>query len=91
MKGDGLCKVTRMMIGKREIRLDQGNERACRHACGRARGSKSGRYAHKTHYRIVFKEQGVTIDRIKSLPQVMQIFSETVGGAFLLVRPTYDL
>ena len=42
MKGDGLCKVTRMMIGKREIRLDQGDERACRHACGRARGSKSG-------------------------------------------------
>ena len=49
------------------------------------------RYAHKTHYRIVFKEQGVTIDRIKSLPQVMQILSETVGGAFLLVRPTYEL
>jgi hypothetical protein len=40
-------------------------------------------YAHKTHYRIVFKERGVTIDRIKSLPAVMTILSETATGAFL--------
>ena len=27
------------------------------------------RYAHKTHYRIVFKEKGITIDRMRSLPE----------------------
>ena len=40
------------------------------------------RYAHKTHYRIVFKEKGVTIDRMKSLPDVMTVLTETVSGAF---------
>ena len=41
------------------------------------------RYAHKTHYRIVFKEKGITIDRMNSLPQIMGVLSETVDGAFL--------
>ena len=41
------------------------------------------RFTHKTHYRIVFKEKGITIDRIRSLPKVMEVLSETVGGAFL--------
>ena len=41
------------------------------------------RYTHKTHYRIVFKEKGITIDRIRSLPKVMEVLSETVGGEFL--------
>ena len=39
-------------------------------------------YAHKTHYRAVFKEKGITIDRIKSLPDVMTVLTETVSGAF---------
>lgn len=41
------------------------------------------KYAHKTHYRIVFKEKGITIDLIKSLPDVMTVLIETVNGAFL--------
>ena len=41
------------------------------------------RYTHKTHYRIVFKEKGITIDRVKKLSDVMKLLSETVGGAFL--------
>jgi hypothetical protein len=46
-------------------------------------GSESHlRYAHRTHYRIVFKEKGITIDRIRSLPDVMTVLSETVSGAF---------
>lgn len=40
------------------------------------------RYAHKTHYRIVFKEKGITIDCIKSLFDVMTVLIETVRGAF---------
>ncbi len=40
------------------------------------------RYAHKTHYRIVFKEKGITIDRMRSLPDVMTVLTETVSGAF---------
>jgi len=46
-------------------------------------GSESHlRYTHKTHYRIVFKEKGITIDRIRSLPDVMTVLTETVSGAF---------
>ena len=41
------------------------------------------RYPHKTHYRVVFKEKGITIDCVKSLPDVMTVLGETVGGAFL--------
>ena len=41
------------------------------------------KYAHKTHYRVVFEEKGITIDRIRSLPKVMEVLSETVGGEFL--------
>jgi Fungal protein kinase len=40
------------------------------------------RYAHKTHYRIIFKEKGITIDRMRSLPDVMTVLSETVSGEF---------
>ena len=39
-------------------------------------------YAHKTHYRIVFKEQGTTIDCVKSLHEVMTVLTETAEGAF---------
>jgi hypothetical protein len=42
----------------------------------------SQRYPHKTHYRIVFKEIGITIDRIPSLPGVMTVLAETACGAF---------
>jgi len=42
------------------------------------------RYAPKTHYRIVFKEKGTTIDRIKSLPEVMTVLAETVDALRLL-------
>jgi hypothetical protein len=38
--------------------------------------------SHKTHYRIVFKEKGITIDRLKSLPDVMTVLTETISGAF---------
>jgi hypothetical protein len=46
-------------------------------------GSKSRpRYTHRTHYRIVFEEKGITIDRIRSLPDLMAVLSEIVRGAF---------
>ena len=38
-------------------------------------------YEPKTHYRIVFKETGVTIDSMRSLPSVMKVLAETVIGA----------
>ena len=41
------------------------------------------KYAHKTHCRIVFKEKGITVDLMQSLPDVMNIFTETVAGATL--------
>ena len=41
------------------------------------------RYAHKTHYRIVFKEEGKTINCITSLPKFMTVLTETVSGASL--------
>ena len=40
------------------------------------------RYTHKTHYRIVFKEKGVTVDCMKNLPDVMAILTESISGAF---------
>ena len=40
------------------------------------------KYMHKTHYHIVFKERGVTIDPILSLPKVMKVLTKTVTGAF---------
>ena len=39
-------------------------------------------YADKIHYRVVFKEQCTTIDKMRSLPDVMTVLSETVGGEF---------
>jgi hypothetical protein len=41
------------------------------------------RYSPKTHYRIVFEEDGITIDRITSLPEVMKALTETARGASL--------
>ena len=38
--------------------------------------------AHKTHYRIVFKEKGIAMYHMKSVPDVMTVLSEAVGGAF---------
>ena len=40
------------------------------------------RYAPKTHYRIVFKEKCISIQHIKSLPNIMTVLIETVDGAF---------
>ena len=40
------------------------------------------KYMHEIHYSIVFKEKGVTIDLIPSLPKVMKVLTETVTGAF---------
>jgi hypothetical protein len=40
------------------------------------------RYEHKTHYRVVFKEIGTTIDNMTSLPDVMKVLKDTAGGAF---------
>ena len=41
------------------------------------------KYAHKTHYRIVFQEKEITIDLIQSLPDVMSTLSDAVTGVFL--------
>jgi hypothetical protein len=41
------------------------------------------KYTHKTHYRIVFEEKGVTIDLIPIFPEVMKVLTETVTGMFL--------
>jgi hypothetical protein len=40
------------------------------------------KYSHKTHYRIVFKEKGTTVDLIPTLPDVMTTLSETATGTF---------
>jgi hypothetical protein len=40
------------------------------------------RYVLKTHYRVVFKEICIPIYRIKSLPEVITVLSETVSGTF---------
>jgi hypothetical protein len=45
----------------------------------------SVRYSHKTHYRIVFKEQGTTIDDVRSLPDVLTVLAETATGASLCI------
>lgn len=47
-------------------------------------GSKSrSRYTtHRTHYRIVFKEKGITIGLVRGLPDVMTVLSETVSSVF---------
>lgn len=39
-------------------------------------------YAHKTHYRIVFREEGTTIDRVRKFRDVMSTLTDTVDGAF---------
>jgi hypothetical protein len=38
-------------------------------------------YGHRACYRIVFKEKGVTIFRVKSLSDVMTALAETVRSA----------
>jgi serine/threonine protein kinase len=43
------------------------------------------KYAHKTHYRIVFKEKGITVDNVKTLPEVLGILSGIVTGTFSFV------
>ena len=40
------------------------------------------KYGHKTHYRIVFAEMGITVDLVKSLPEVMTVLADTVNGMF---------
>jgi hypothetical protein len=40
------------------------------------------KYGHKTHYRIVFKEKGTTVDQMRSLPDVIKVLTEIVSGAF---------
>ena len=47
------------------------------------------KYAHKTHYRIVVKEKGTTIDLVHSLPDVMTVLTETVTGLFSFVKRVY--
>jgi Fungal protein kinase len=39
-------------------------------------------YSHKTHYRIVFKEKGDTIDLVPNLSDVMKVLVDIVAGAF---------
>jgi hypothetical protein len=38
-------------------------------------------YSHKTQYRIVFKENGITIDLLKNLSDVMKVLVDIVAGA----------
>ena len=40
------------------------------------------RHAHRTHYRIVFKEKGIIIDKIPKFHEVLVALTETVSGAF---------
>jgi hypothetical protein len=44
------------------------------------------RSGDRTHYRVVFKEQGIPISEMKSVPVVMNVLADTVSGAFY-----YDL
>jgi hypothetical protein len=46
------------------------------------------KYAHKTHYRIVFKKS-ITIDLILSLPDIMTILTGTVAGETLSCNVLY--
>jgi Fungal protein kinase len=39
-------------------------------------------YPHKTHYRIVFKEIGVTIDRLTTLDEVVKTLIGIVSGTY---------
>jgi hypothetical protein len=41
------------------------------------------KYVHKTHYRVIFKEKGVTVDLVPSIPDIMTILTDTVSGALL--------
>jgi len=41
-------------------------------------------YSHKTHYRIVFKEKGDTVDLLKKLSDVMKVLVDIVAGALPL-------
>ena len=49
------------------------------------------KYAHKTHYRIVFKEEGITVDLIPRLPDVMIILTGTVTSAFSFHNTAYPV
>jgi hypothetical protein len=37
-------------------------------------------YAHKVHYRIVFKEQGTTIDNVRRFHDVLKTLEDAVKG-----------
>ena len=39
---------------------------------------------HKTHYRIVFKEICITVDRMWNLPGVMKVLTETVSDVVVM-------
>ena len=47
-------------------------------------------YARKIHYRIVFKENGITIDLLKNLSDVMKVLVDIVAGAFPLNSSSRD-
>jgi Fungal protein kinase len=49
------------------------------------------KYAHKAHYRIVFKEEGITVDLIPRFPDVMTILTGTVTGAFSFNNTVYPV
>ena len=52
------------------------------HYGGSSRSEVLREIKHKSHYRIVFKEVGIAIDRMGSLPVVMKVLAETVSGVF---------
>ena len=47
-------------------------------------------YSPKMHYRIVFEENGETIDSLRKLPDVMKILGDIVAGMFSLTIHSHD-
>ena len=61
----------------------QSSESTGRQATGLTQYPEQRReYHHKTHYRVVFKEICITINHIKTLPNVIIALTEAVSGAF---------
>jgi len=42
--------------------------------------------SHKTHYRIVFEEKGVTIDNLSNVPEVMKVLGDIATALQLLKK-----
>ncbi|KAJ7031674.1 hypothetical protein C8F04DRAFT_1397182 [Mycena alexandri] len=47
---------------------------------------KRKQYEHRTHYRIIFKEVGISIYDLESIPQVMKALADAIEGLKVLHR-----